>query len=164
VRFRHSIDAQSPSKNPDGPPVFLLHGGPYDPRSFDDVVGPLASVGFRVIVPYLRCFSSTIYRDSAIFRSGEQAAVGKDVIDLIDAPRILKAIPAGFDWGNRAACAAAALAVANTCAPLSARLATPPTLRRIPAQIEEIDGEGVYTKFRITDARPDQVHLYCQSA
>jgi pimeloyl-ACP methyl ester carboxylesterase len=93
----------------DGQPVFLLHGWPYDPRSFDDVVSPLASAGFRVIVPYLRCFGPTVYRDSSIFRSGEQAALGKDVIDLMDALSIPKAILAGFDWGNRAACVAAAL-------------------------------------------------------
>jgi pimeloyl-ACP methyl ester carboxylesterase len=93
----------------DGQPVFLLHGWPYDPRSFDDVVSPLASAGFRVIVPYLRCFGPTVYCDSSIFRSGEQATLGKDVIDLMDALSVPKAILAGFDWGNRAACVAAAL-------------------------------------------------------
>jgi pimeloyl-ACP methyl ester carboxylesterase len=93
----------------EGEPIFLLHGWPYDPRSFDDVVGPLAAAGFRVIVPYSRCFGPTVYRDATIFRSGEQAALGKDVIDLMDALHIPKAILAGFDWGNRAACVASAL-------------------------------------------------------
>jgi pimeloyl-ACP methyl ester carboxylesterase len=93
----------------DGQPIFLLHGWPYDPRSFDDVVSPLASAGFRVIVPYSRCFGPTVYRSPSVFRSGEQAALGKDIIDLMDALRVPRAILAGFDWGNRAACVAAAL-------------------------------------------------------
>jgi pimeloyl-ACP methyl ester carboxylesterase len=92
-----------------GPALILLHGWPYDPRSYDDVVGPLALAGFRVIVPYLRGFGPTVYRDVSIFRSGEQSALGKDVIELMDALRISKAILGGFDWGNRAAAAAAAL-------------------------------------------------------
>jgi pimeloyl-ACP methyl ester carboxylesterase len=93
----------------DGAPIILLHGWPYSPRSFDDVVGPIAESGFRVIVPYLRCFGPTVYRDSSVFRSGEQSAFGKDVIDLMDALSIPRAILAGFDWGNRAANVVAAL-------------------------------------------------------
>ena len=93
----------------DGVPVLLLHGWPYDPRSFDDVAGPLGEAGFRVLVPYLRGFGPTVYRDASIFRSGEQAVVGKDVVEFMDALRIPKAILAGFDWCNRAACVAACL-------------------------------------------------------
>jgi hypothetical protein len=60
-----------------GEPILLLHGWPYDPRSFDDVRGPLADAGYRVIVPYLRCFGPTVYRSPGIFRSGQQSALGK---------------------------------------------------------------------------------------
>ncbi len=92
-----------------GYPVLLLHGWPYDPRSFDEVIGPLATEGYRVIVPYSRCFGPTVYRSPEIFRSGQQAALGKAVIDLLDALQIRKATLAGFDWGNRAGCVAASL-------------------------------------------------------
>jgi pimeloyl-ACP methyl ester carboxylesterase len=93
----------------DGPVVILLHGWPYDPRSFDDAVPPLAAAGYRVIVPYVRCCGPTTYRDASVFRTGQQAAVGKDVIELMDALHIDRAVLAGFDWGNRAACVAACL-------------------------------------------------------
>jgi pimeloyl-ACP methyl ester carboxylesterase len=92
-----------------GEPLFLLHGWPYDPRSFDDVRGPLADAGYRVIVPYLRCFGPTVYRSPEIFRSGQQSALGKDIIDLMDALKIGKATLIGYDWGGRGACVAAAL-------------------------------------------------------
>jgi pimeloyl-ACP methyl ester carboxylesterase len=92
-----------------GEPILLLHGWPYDPRSFDEVVGPLAAFGCRVIVPYLRCFGPTVYRSPEIFRSGQQSALGRDVVELMDVLNIEKAILAGFDWGNRAACVVAAL-------------------------------------------------------
>jgi pimeloyl-ACP methyl ester carboxylesterase len=92
-----------------GEPILLLHGWPYDPRSFDDVRGPLADAGYRVIVPYLRCFGPTVYRSPGIFRSGQQSALGKDIIDLMDVLRIEKATLIGYDWGGRGACVAAAL-------------------------------------------------------
>jgi pimeloyl-ACP methyl ester carboxylesterase len=124
-----------------GDPIFLLHGWPYDPRSFDDAVGPLADAGFRVIVPYLRCFGPTVYRDSSIFRSGEQAALGKDIIDLMDALRIPRAILAGFDWGNRAACVAAALWPKRVRAFVSTpgyTLLDVPTLTKAPGTAKQI--------------------------
>jgi pimeloyl-ACP methyl ester carboxylesterase len=92
-----------------GDPIFLLHGWPYDPRSYDDIRGPLAIVGRRVIVPYLRCFGPTVFRSPDVFRSGQQSALGKDIIDLLDALRIEKATLVGYDWGGREACVAAAL-------------------------------------------------------
>jgi pimeloyl-ACP methyl ester carboxylesterase len=109
--------AQTPSLNigyeqtgPDsGEAIVLLHGWPFDPRCYDDVRGPLASAGYRVIVPYLRCFGPTVFRSPDIFRSGQQSGLGKDVIDLLDALRIEKATLVGYDWGGRAACVAAAL-------------------------------------------------------
>jgi pimeloyl-ACP methyl ester carboxylesterase len=92
-----------------GYPIVLLHGWPYDVRSYDDVRGPLADAGYRVIVPYLRCFGPTIFRTAEIFRSGQQSALGKDIIDLMDALKMEKAILVGYDWGGRGACVAAAL-------------------------------------------------------
>jgi pimeloyl-ACP methyl ester carboxylesterase len=91
-----------------GDPILLLHGWPYDPRSYDDIRGPLATAGYRVIVPYLRCFGPTVFRSPDIFRSGQQSALGKDLIDLLDALRIEKATLVGYDWGGRAACVVAA--------------------------------------------------------
>lgn len=92
-----------------GRPVFLLHGFPYDIHSFDDVVPALAAEGFRVIVPYLRGHGTTRFTSASEPRSGERAALGQDVIALMDALHIPEAVLAGFDWGARAAGAAAGL-------------------------------------------------------
>ena len=86
-----------------GPPVILLHGWPYDIYSFVDVAPLLASAGYRVIVPYLRGYGTTRFLSSGTFRSGEPAAVAVDIIALMDALKIQKAILAGFDWGARTA-------------------------------------------------------------
>ena len=93
----------------DGPVVVLLHGFPYDIHSYVDVAPALAAKGCRAIVPYLRGYGPTRFLDSATPRSGEQAAVGADLIALIDALRIKRAVFAGYDWGGRAACVGAAL-------------------------------------------------------
>ncbi len=93
----------------DGPPVLLLHGFPYSIESYVEVAPMLAARGCRVIVPYLRGFGSTYFLDSDTPRSGEQAALGVDLIALMDALRLNRAVVAGYDWGGRAACVAAAL-------------------------------------------------------
>jgi pimeloyl-ACP methyl ester carboxylesterase len=93
----------------DGPAVVLLHGFPYDIHSYVDVAPQLAEKGCRVIVPYLRGYGPTRFRDTATLRSGEQAAIGADLIALIDALAIKRAVFAGYDWGGRAACIGAAL-------------------------------------------------------
>lgn len=93
----------------DGPPAILLHGFPYDIHSYVDVAAQLAAQGCRVIVPYLRGFGATRFRDSATLRSGEQAALGADVIALMDALGIQRAVIAGHNWGGRTACVVAAL-------------------------------------------------------
>jgi pimeloyl-ACP methyl ester carboxylesterase len=93
----------------DGPVALLLHGFPYDIHSYVDVIPRLAAAGHRVIVPYLRGHGPTRFLDSDAPRSGQQAAIGADVIALLDALDIPRAICAGYDWGGRAACVAAAL-------------------------------------------------------
>jgi pimeloyl-ACP methyl ester carboxylesterase len=93
----------------DGAPVVLLHGFPYDPRAYDAMVAPLAAAGHRVIVPYLRGYGPTRFLAEDTPRSGQQAALGRDLIDLLDALAIPRAALVGYDWGGRAACIVAAL-------------------------------------------------------
>ena len=94
---------------PDGPPVFLMHGFPYDIHSYVDVAPLLAQAGCRVIVPYLRGYGPTRFLSDATPRSGEQAALGADLLALMDALAVPRAVLAGYDWGGRAACVVAAL-------------------------------------------------------
>jgi pimeloyl-ACP methyl ester carboxylesterase len=93
----------------DGEVALLLHGFPYDIHSYVDVIPRLAERGQRVIAPYLRGHGPTRFVDRAVPRSGQQAAIGADVISLMDALDIRRAVLAGYDWGGRAACVAAAL-------------------------------------------------------
>jgi pimeloyl-ACP methyl ester carboxylesterase len=93
----------------DGPVVMLMHGFPYDIHSYVDVAPQLAARGCRVIVPYLRGYGPTKFLDKATPRSGEQAAMGADLMALMDALHIRRAVFAGYDWGGRAACIGAAL-------------------------------------------------------
>ena len=93
----------------DGPPVFLMHGFPYDVHAYAEVAPRLATAGCRVIVPYLRGFGPTRFLDPSIPRSGEQAALGADLLALMDALAVPRALLAGYDWGGRAACVVAAL-------------------------------------------------------
>jgi pimeloyl-ACP methyl ester carboxylesterase len=93
----------------DGPVAVLLHGYPYDIHSFVDVAPMLAAKGVRVIVPYVRGYGETRFLSQATPRSGEQAAIGADLIALMDALAIPRAVFAGYDWGGRAACVGAAL-------------------------------------------------------
>lgn len=93
----------------DGKPAILLHGWPYDIHSFVDVAPLLASAGYRVIVPYLRGYGSTRFRSADTFRNGQQGAVAVDIIALMDALKIGRAVVAGFDWGARTADIIAAL-------------------------------------------------------
>ncbi|WP_250031445.1 alpha/beta fold hydrolase [Paractinoplanes maris] len=93
----------------DGPPVLLLHGFPYDIHSYVDVAPALAASGHRVIVPYLRGHGPTRFRARDTPRSGQQAALGADAVALMDALGVDRAVLAGYDWGGRAACVAAAL-------------------------------------------------------
>jgi len=93
----------------DGTPVVLLHGWPSDVHDWDGVAPPLAAAGYRVLVPWLRGFGPTRFLDAATMRSGQQAAIGSDLRDFLDALGIESALLAGYDWGGRAACVVAAL-------------------------------------------------------
>jgi pimeloyl-ACP methyl ester carboxylesterase len=93
----------------DGPVVLLMHGFPYDIHSYVDVAPMLAERGCRVIVPYLRGYGPTRFLSAATPRSGEQAAIGADLMALMDALSVPRAVFAGYDWGGRAACIGAAL-------------------------------------------------------
>lgn len=93
----------------DGPPVLLMHGFPYDIHAYADVAPRLAAKGCRVIVPYLRGFGPTRFLAATTPRSGEQAALGADLLALMDALALPRAVLAGYDWGGRAACVVAAL-------------------------------------------------------
>src|SRR6201981_2099928 len=93
----------------DGPPVILMHGFPDDVHAYDGVAPLLAASGWRVIVPYLRGYGPTRFRDRDIPRSGQQGALGHDLLSLMDGLSLGRAVLAGYDWGGRAACIVAAL-------------------------------------------------------
>src|SRR5215471_20950113 len=97
------------SGSANGSPVILLHGFPDDVHAYDEVAPPLARAGHRVLVPYLRGYGRTRFRDAKTPRMAEQAAIGQDVIDFADALRLPRFTVAGYDWGGRAAQIAAAL-------------------------------------------------------
>jgi pimeloyl-ACP methyl ester carboxylesterase len=101
--------AYEESGNPQGFPIVLLHGFPDDIHAFDQVAPPLAKAGHRVLVPYLRGYGPTRFRDAAAPRMAEQAAIGQDLIDFADALGLQQMALAGYDWGGRAAAIAAAL-------------------------------------------------------
>jgi len=92
-----------------GTPVVLLHGFPYDVRAYDAATPILTSAGCRVITPYLRGYGPTTFLSGQTMRSGQQAVLAHDLLALLDALAIPRAVLAGYDWGGRAACIAAAL-------------------------------------------------------
>jgi pimeloyl-ACP methyl ester carboxylesterase len=94
---------------PDAPTAVLLHGFPYDQHCYDAVVPLLNAAGLRTVVPCLRGHGGTRFLSPDTPRAGQQAAIGHDLLELLDALSIGRAIVAGFDWGGRAACVAAAL-------------------------------------------------------
>jgi len=93
----------------DGVAVLLMHGFPYDPRTYDEMLPRLVDAGCRVIVPYLRGYGATRFLASDTLRSGQQAALGNDLKELMDALGVERGVLAGYDWGGRAACIVAAL-------------------------------------------------------
>ena len=97
------------SGDPSGVPVVLSHGFPYDVHAYAEVAPILAAAGCRVLVPYLRGYGPTRFLSDDTPRSGEQAVLGRDLLDFLDALTIGKAVVAGYDWGGRAACIVAAM-------------------------------------------------------
>lgn len=93
----------------DGPPVILLHGWPYDIYSYAQVAPILAAAGYRVIAPFFRGYGGTGFLSAKTPRNGQQAALAQDIIDLMDALKIERAVIAGYDWGARTADIVAAL-------------------------------------------------------
>jgi pimeloyl-ACP methyl ester carboxylesterase len=94
---------------PNGQPVVLLHGWPYDIHSYAEAAPALGAAGYRVVVPHLRGYGTTRFLSDDAVRNGQQAALAVDVINLMDALVIDSAIVAGFDWGARSANVVAAL-------------------------------------------------------
>lgn len=95
--------------DPDGWPVVLLHGFPYDVRCYDEVASRLADEGADIVVPYLRGYGPTRFVEETTVRSGQQAALAHDLRALVDALRLRAPLVAGYDWGGRAACLVSAL-------------------------------------------------------
>jgi pimeloyl-ACP methyl ester carboxylesterase len=104
--LRLGIETAGPD---DGWPVVLLHGLPYDPHAFEAVAAELAAAGARLLAPYLRGFGATRFASESTARSGQQAAIGRDVLDLVETLELQAPILVGYDRGGRAACVAAAL-------------------------------------------------------
>ncbi|SDZ20956.1 Pimeloyl-ACP methyl ester carboxylesterase [Amycolatopsis xylanica] len=92
-----------------GEAVLLGHGWPYSPQAYAEVAPELARRGYRVLVPYLRGHGTTRFLSASTFRSGQQAALGSDMIAFLDALGVKQAIFGGYDWGGRALNVAAAL-------------------------------------------------------
>lgn len=101
--------AYEDSGRADGKPVVLLHGFPYDVHAYDEVTPLLVSAGCRVITPYLRGYGPTRFLSGDTPRSGQQAVLAHDLLALMDALALERAVLAGYDWGGRAACIVAAL-------------------------------------------------------
>ncbi|MCK9403435.1 MAG: alpha/beta hydrolase [Chitinophagaceae bacterium] len=101
--------AYEESGNVDGTTIILMHGFPYDVRTYDEVTKLLLTENCRIIVPYLRGYGPTKFLSADTIRSGQQAALASDLIALMDALSIQKAIVGGYDWGGRACCIVSAL-------------------------------------------------------
>lgn len=124
-----------------GVPAVLLHGFPYSPRAYDAVADNLAAHGLRVIVPYLRGFGPTRFRDPKALRSGEQAALGMDLVELLTALKLDRPIAAGYDWGGRAACIVSAIRpdlVGGLVTGGGYNLFGPPSTQPLPPEIEHV--------------------------
>lgn len=124
-----------------GIPIVLLHGFPYAPRAYDAVAPLLAAQGLRVIVPYLRGYGPTRFLDDAYPRSGEQAALGMDLIETIEALGLDRPVVGGFDWGGRAACVTAATRpdlVRGLVTSGGYNLMGPPVSQPLPPELEHV--------------------------
>jgi pimeloyl-ACP methyl ester carboxylesterase len=94
--------------NPSGAQtVVLMHGWPDSIRSWAGVAPVLAAAGYRVLVPALRGFNPTQFLHATTPRSGQLAALGRDLIEFVQALQLRAPALVGHDWGARA--------VANAC-------------------------------------------------
>lgn len=130
--------------DPNGWPVVLLHGFPYDIHAYDEVAPRLTSEGARVITPYLRGYGPTRFLSPTTLRSGQQAALGADLLALLDALQIGQAIPGGYDWGRPGGMyCGGALSIKSTGAGLGQRVPHPehsqrPAARRSRKRIPDV--------------------------
>jgi pimeloyl-ACP methyl ester carboxylesterase len=142
-----------------GWPCVLGHGFPYDVNAYAEAAPLLAQAGARVIVRYLRGFGPTRFLAAETPRSGEQAALGADLLALMDALRIERAVVGGYDWGGRAACIVAALWPERAAALVSANSYN---IQDIARAMEPATPKGsrvlvpVLFPQRARPARPDQ--------
>ncbi|MFG2666977.1 alpha/beta fold hydrolase [Streptomyces sp. NPDC048387] len=125
-----------------GPVVICLHGWPYDIHSFAEVAPLLADAGHRVIVPYLRGHGTTAFLSPTTVRNAQQSAIALDIIALMDALKIQRAVMAGFDWGSRTAGIIAALWPERVTAvvPVSGYLVT-----HLPSQRDPLPPKAEHT-------------------
>ena len=127
----------------DGPAVILLHGWPYDIHSYADVMPALAAKGYRVIVPHLRGYGTTRFLAADAVRNGQPSAMAEDVVALMDALKIEKAVLAGYDWGARTANIVAALHESGIAAPstttLDGRLAIRAAIANHRTDMRDVD-------------------------
>jgi len=89
--------------------AILLHGWPDSPQCWHAVAPILADAGYRVLAPALRGFAPTQFLDAATPRSGQLSALGRDLLDVMDAWRLEQPVLIGHDWGARAAANACGL-------------------------------------------------------
>lgn len=94
---------------PDGWSCIMGHGFPYDVNAYAAAAPLIAQAGARVLVPWLRGYGPTRFRSAETLRSGEQAALGADLLAFMDALGIQRAVVGGYDWGGRAACVVSAV-------------------------------------------------------
>ena len=95
--------------SPEGWPCIMGHGFPYDVHAYAETALIIARSGARVLVPWLRGYGATRFRRPETPRSGEQAALGADLLAFMGALGIGRAVVGGYDWGGRAACVVSAL-------------------------------------------------------
>lgn len=94
--------------NPQGPATaVLVHGWPDAPQCWNAVAPFLVQAGYRVLAPALRGYAPTRFLDAATPRSGQLSALGRDLLEFIDALGLRQPLLVGHDWGARA--------VANAC-------------------------------------------------
>lgn len=143
-----------------GPAVVLLHGWPYDIHSYVDVAPALAAAGYRVIVPHLRGYGTTRFLGRDAFRNGQQAAVALDIVALMDALHLERAILAGYDWGARTANIIAALWPERCKAMVSVNgyLINDRERNKRPCRRASSTGGGTSTTSRRSAAAPGTTH------